>query len=123
MPSKLQEVQAMEQAAFAGNWDKFKSFLADDVYFRCGNTAEFKGSQGVVDFMQTMLSSRLALNDLQVRSAWETADTVIMEFDMKAVRIRDNKNVAFPCLDIYRFGSDGKIHDWRVNAIEPTHIQ
>jgi len=122
MSTKLQAVQEMEQAAFAGNWEKFKSFLADDVYFRCGNTAEFRGSQKVVDFMITMLSSRLALNDLKVRSAWETDDAAIMEFDMGAVRVRDNRNVTFPCLDIYRFGGD-KINDWRVYAIEPTHVQ
>ncbi len=122
MATKTQAVQAMEQAAFAGDWDRFKSFLADDVYFRCGNTAELTGSDGVVKFMMTMLSSRLALNDLQVRSAWETDGAVLMEFDMKGLRIRDNKNVIFPCLDIYRFGG-GKIRDWRVYAIEPTHIQ
>src|SRR5438067_2298312 len=99
--SKLQAVQQMEQSAFAGDWNKFKSFLADDVYFRCGNTAELRGSQGVVDFMQTMMSSRLALQDLQIRSAWETDEAVLMEFDMKGLRMSDNKNVSFPCLDIY----------------------
>jgi ketosteroid isomerase-like protein len=122
MSTKVQAVQEMEQAAFAGNWDKFRSFLSDDIYFRCGNTGELRGAPGVVDFMITMLTKRLALNDLQVRSAWETEDAVIMEFDMKGLRMRDNKNVAFPCLDIYRFG-DGKIRDWRVYAIEHTHVQ
>jgi|ERR1051326_5440695 ketosteroid isomerase-like protein len=122
MSTKVQAVQEMEQAAFAGNWDKFKSFLADDIYFRCGNTAEVKGPDEVLKFMITMLSSRLALNDLQVRSAWETEDAALLEFDMKGLRMSDNKNVTFPCLDIYRF-EGGKIRDWRVYAIEPTHIQ
>jgi hypothetical protein len=112
----------MESAAFVGDWDKFGSFLADDVYFRVGNTAEVRGPKAVVDFMVEMFASRLALNDLHVRGSWETEDAVIMEFDLKAFRHRDNKNVAFPCLDIYRFGSNNKITDWRVFAIEPTHI-
>jgi len=112
----------MESAAFAGNWDKFRSFLADDVYVRCGNTAELRGPQAVAQLMITMLTTRLALNDLQVRSAWETPDAVILEFNMKGLRMKDNRNVTFPCLDIYRF-HDGKIRDWRVYAIEPTHIQ
>jgi ketosteroid isomerase-like protein len=120
--SKLQAVQAMEQAAFAGDWEKFKSFLADDVYFRCGNTAELTGPDNVAQFMITMLTSRLALNDLQIRSAWETDDAVLMEFNMKGLRMSDNKNVTFPCTDIYRFGGD-KIRDWRVYAIEPTHVK
>jgi len=112
----------MESAAFAGNWDRFRSFLADDVYFRVGNTAELRGPKAVADFMITMLTTRLALNDLQVRSAWETPDAAIVEFSMGGLRMRDNRNVSFPCLDIYRF-HNGKIRDWRVYAIEPTHIQ
>jgi hypothetical protein len=120
--TKLEAVTEMEQSAFTGNWDKFRSFLAPDIAYRCGNTADFRGSEGVVNFMKELLSSRLALNDLQVRSAYETDDAVIIEFNMKAVRVGDNKNVDFPCLDIYRFGSDGKIHDWRVHAIETTLV-
>jgi predicted SnoaL-like aldol condensation-catalyzing enzyme len=121
--TKLETVTEMEQSAFAGNWDKFKSFLAPDISYRCGNTAAFQGSEGVVDFMKELLRSRLALNDLKVRSAWESDDAVVMEFNMKAVRVDDGKNVEFPCLDIYRFGSDGKINDWRVHAIETTLIK
>ena len=121
--TKLEAVTEMEQSAFAGNWDKFKSFLAPDIAYRCGNVTDFRGSEGVVDFMKELLSSRLALNDLKVRSAWETNDTVIIEFNMKAVRVGDTKDVEFPCLDIYRFDSDGKINDWRVHAIETTLIK
>ena len=121
--TKQEAVSEMEGSAFAGNWDKFKSFLAPDVSYRCGNTAHVHGPEAVAGFMQEMLKSRLALNDLKVRSAWETDDAVIIEFNMKAVRVGDNKNVEFPCLDIYRFGSDGKINDWRVHAIETTLIK
>jgi len=122
MPTKTELVQAMESAAFAGNWELFGSFLSDDVYFRVGNTAEVKGPKAVVDFMVEMFTSRLALNHLDVRGSWETEDAVIMEFDLKAFRYRDKKDVAFPCLDVYRFGPDNKINDWRVFAIEPTHV-
>jgi len=40
---------------------------------------------------------------------------------VKAVRVPDNKHVVFPTVDIYRF-ANGKICDWRVYAIEPTHV-
>jgi ketosteroid isomerase-like protein len=40
---------------------------------------------------------------------------------VKAVRVADNKHVVFPSVDIYRF-RDGKIYDWRVYAIERTHV-
>ena len=121
MATKTEFVLDMEAAAFAGDWEKFKSHLADDVYLRVGNTAEVRGPQAVADFMIEMLRSRLAINDLKKRGSWESPDAVIVEFDVKALRVRDRKDVMFPCLDIYRF-QNGKINDWRVFAIEPTHI-
>jgi ketosteroid isomerase-like protein len=121
MSTKVEAVLDMESGAFAGNWDKFKSHLADDVYFRVGNTAELRGPQAVADYMIQMLANRLAINDLKIRSAWDTDDAAIVEFTIGALRFRDNKQVTFPCLDIYRFRGD-KISDWRVYAIEPTHI-
>lgn len=122
MPTKIEAVRDMESAAFSGNWDKFKSYLADDVYYKVGNTAEGRGPQAIVDYMTKLLSTGLAINDLQTRSAWETEDVVIIEFNMGGLRMRDKKQVAYPCIDIYRFDG-GKIRDWRVYAIEPTFVQ
>lgn len=122
MPTKIEAVRDMESAAFSGNWDKFKSYLADDVYYKVGNTAEVRGPQAIVDYMTKLLSTGLAINDLQTRSAWETEDVVIIEFNMGGLRMRDKKQVAYPCIDIYRFDG-GKIRDWRVYAIEPTFVQ
>jgi ketosteroid isomerase-like protein len=121
MLNKKQAVLDMEAAAFTGDWEKYKSFLADDIYVRIGNNSEARGPQAVADFMVKMLTTSLAINDLKIRGAWETEDTVIVEFDIKAVRMRDNKNVGFPCLDVYRF-KNGKIREWNVYAIETTHV-
>jgi SnoaL-like domain len=121
MATKLQAVREMESAAFSGNWGKFKSYLAEDVYYRVGNTAEMRGPQAVVHYLTKLLSTGLAISDLQTKSAWETNDTVILEADMAGLRRRDKQEVTYPCLDIYRFSS-GKISDWRVYAIEPTFV-
>jgi limonene-1,2-epoxide hydrolase len=119
--NKIELVQAMEAAAFSGDWEVFKSFLADDVYYKVGNTAEVRGPQAVVNYLKKLLSTELAINDLQIRAAWETENEVILELNMKGLRIRDNKNVAYPCVDVYRFDGD-KIRDWRVYSIEPTYV-
>jgi ketosteroid isomerase-like protein len=112
----------MESAAFSGNWDKFKNYLAEDVYYRVGNTAEMRGPQAIVDYLVNLLSSELTINDLQATSAWETDDAVIVECKMAGLRLRDKQQVTYPCLDICRFSS-GKISDWRVYPIEPTFVQ
>lgn len=122
MPTKLEMVQTMEAAAFTGDWETFKSYLAPDVYYKVGNTAEVRGRQAVVDYLIKLLSSGLAINDLQIRAAWETDDTVILELNMGGLRYRDNKDVTYPCVDVYRFDDDDKIIDWRVYSIEPTFV-
>jgi len=120
--SKVQFVQAMEGAALAGDWELFKSFFSDDVYYRVGNTTEVRGTEAIINYLQTSFTNGLAIKDLQVRSAWETPDTVVLELNMGGLRVRDQKNVTYPCVDVYRFRND-KIADWRVFAIEPTYIR
>ena len=121
MSTKLQAVKDFEAASFAGDWEKAKTFFTDDVYYRVGNTTEMRGPQALVDYLRKMLSTTLAISDLQFRNAWETEDSVILELNMKGTRLRDKANVAYPCVDLYRF-KDGKIQDWRVYAIEPTFV-
>ena len=121
MSTKIELVQQMEAAAFTGNWELFKSFLADDAYYRVGNTTEVRGRQAIVDYLMRLLANNLAINDLQIRAAWETENEVILELNMKGLRIRDNRNVTYPCVDVYRFEGD-KIRDWRVYAIEQTFV-
>ena len=111
----------MESAAFSGNWELFKTYFTDDVYYRVGNTAEMKGPQAVASYLMKMLTTKLAINNMQFRDAWERGDSVILELNMKGERVADHRNVAYPCVDLYRF-EDGKIKDWRVYAMEPTFI-
>jgi ketosteroid isomerase-like protein len=119
--TKIELVQRMEAAAFAGDWELFKSFFAEGAYYRVGNTAEVRGRQAIVDYLMRMLANDLAISDLQIREAWETENEVILELNMKGLRMRDNRNVSYPCVDVYRFEGD-KIRDWRVYAIEPTFV-
>jgi hypothetical protein len=119
--TKLELVQQMEAAAFSGDWERFKSFFTEGVHYRVGNTAEVRGRQAVEDYLKSMLANVLAINDLQIRKAWETENEVILELNMAGLRIRDNRYVSYPCVDLYRFEGD-KIRDWQVFAIEPTYV-
>jgi limonene-1,2-epoxide hydrolase len=121
MPTKIEMVQAMEAAAFTGDWETFKGFLTRDVYYKVGNTAEVRGPQAVVDYLIRLLASELTINNLEIRAAWETEDSVVLELNMTGLRHLDNKNVSYPCVDVYRFEGD-KIRDWRVYSIEPTYV-
>lgn len=121
MSSKLQSIKDMEAAAFSGNWEKFKSYLADDVYYFVGNKTELHSPQAIVDYMIQFLSKELAIYNLEFLVAYEDETTVVTELSVKAVRKADNKHIVFPTVDIYRY-KNGKIQDWRVYAIEPAHV-
>jgi hypothetical protein len=112
----------MEAAAFSGNWEKFKSYLANDIYYFVGNTTELHSPQAIVDYLIQFLAKELSIYNLEFLLAYEDEQTVVTELSVKAVRVADNKHVVFPSVDIYRYRDDGKIYDWRVYAIEPTHV-
>src|SRR5579884_3863336 len=121
MPSKMQTIKDMEAAAFSGNWEKFKTFLADDIYYFVGNQTELHSPQAIVDYLIEFLAKELSIYNLEFLLAYEDDETVVTELSVKALRVADNKHIVFPTVDIYRF-KHGKVQDWRVYAVEPTHV-
>ena len=80
-----------------------------------------QGTAGRRRLPDASASQDLAINDLQIRAAWESESEVILELNMKGLRFSDNRNVSYPCVDVYRFRGD-KVRDWMVYAIEPTYV-
>ena len=52
--SKLGVVKAMQAAAFAKDWALFKSYFADQVYYRVGNVTEVKGPEAVASYLRDL---------------------------------------------------------------------
>jgi hypothetical protein len=46
----------MEAAAFSGNWEQFKTFLAGDIYYFVGNKTALRSPQEIVDYLVQFLS-------------------------------------------------------------------
>ena len=70
--SKLGLVKAMQAAAFAKDWALFKSYFADQVYYRVGNVTEVKGPEAVASYLRDLPSNGLTITRMDVRGAWET---------------------------------------------------
>ena len=118
--SKLGLVKAMQAAAFAKDWELFKSYFADQVYYRVGNVKEVKGPEAIASYLRDLPSNGLTITRMDVRGAWETDAVAIAEYTMGGTR-GDGRAVEYPCVDIYRFEGD-KFIDWRVYAIEPMFV-
>jgi ketosteroid isomerase-like protein len=118
--SKLDVVKAMQAAAFAKDWALFKSYFADQVYYRVGNVTEVNGPEAVAAYLRDLPAKGLTITRMDVRGSWETAAEAIAEYTMGGTR-GDGRAVEYPCVDIYRFEGD-KFIDWRVYPIEPTFV-
>src|SRR5262249_30044399 len=115
-------VRSIQAAAFGKDWDRFRSFLADDVYYRVGNVFEATGPGAAADYLRDLPATELVIRSLAVRGNWATPTDVVAEYTMGGTRLRDNKEVRYPCVDLYRFDGD-KLRDWRVYPIEPTFVR
>lgn len=119
--SRLGVVSAMQAAAFAKDWDRFKSMFAADVYYRVGNVKEVTGPEAVASYLRDLPSTGFTITRMDVRGAWESGAAAVAEYTMQALRDADGRAVEYPCVDIYRFQGD-QFSDWRVYAIEPTFV-
>jgi hypothetical protein len=122
MSTKFQTIKEMEGAAFSGNWEKFKTYFTNDIYYFVGNKTELHTIQEIVDYLIEFRAKELEIYNLEYLLNYEDENTVVTELSVKAVRLADKKHIVFPTVDIYRYNEDGKICDWRVYAVEPTHV-
>jgi ketosteroid isomerase-like protein len=111
--SKVDLVMDMETAGGAGNWDYFKTFFVEDVYFKVGASQEKRGVQAIRDYLTWLFEIAEPNMPFEFRGTWDLGDVVIIEMDAKYIRRTDGKPVSFPCTDILRF-EDNKIREWRV---------
>jgi limonene-1,2-epoxide hydrolase len=119
--SNLDAVQAMQAAAFAKDWDRFQSYLTENVYYRVGNVAEAVGPRAVAAYLRELPSTRFQITAMDVRGAWTAPTVAIAEYTMRGTRLADHHAVEYPCVDVYRFEGD-RLRDWRVYPIEPTFL-
>jgi hypothetical protein len=119
--SKQDRVKAMQAAFFSGQWELFRTYFTPDVYYRVGNVAEATGPLGVENYLRELPRTKFQITRMDGRGGWESATAVLAEYTMQGVRLRDNRTVEYPCVDIYRFTGD-RLQDWRVYPVEPTFI-
>jgi ketosteroid isomerase-like protein len=120
--TQLEKVIAMESGAARGNWELFKSFLTEDIYFKVGDSKELVGPQALADYYQQVQSTELRITRVDTRGAWEVENAVIVEMDVQAELINDGNKVEYPSVDVFRF-KDGKIQEWRAYPVHQHFVK
>jgi ketosteroid isomerase-like protein len=115
-PTKLEKVMAMQAAAAQGNWELFKSFLTEDIYFKVGSAQELIGPQAVADYCRELQLRELRITGAEAIGVWEVENAVIVEMGVQAERIGDGKIIEYPSVDSFRF-QDDRVHEWRIYPV------
>ena len=110
---KLGIVSSMRESYLKGDYERFKSYLADDLVFRVGAIDEVHGPQASADFYINMGLKIIQITGMEIETTWEIDDTAIVEYHITADRANNGGHVTFPCVDIYHFWG-AKVYKWHV---------
>ncbi|MBD2293150.1 nuclear transport factor 2 family protein [Anabaena sphaerica FACHB-251] len=116
MPSaQLAVVGELSAAIMAEDWEKVKTYLTDDLFYKVGSGAPMYGPNAVVDFFKHTFKTTAKFYGHDARKIWIEPDIITIEMDAKYEMVGSKKHVTVACCDIYRMRGN-KVSEWRVYA-------
>jgi limonene-1,2-epoxide hydrolase len=112
---QLKVVQELSQAIMDENWDKVKTYLADDLFYKVGSGEPMYGPEAVVNFFKHTFKNTAKFYGHDARKVWNEPGIVTIEMDAKYELVGSKKHVKVACCDIYRMRGN-KVSEWRVYA-------
>jgi len=112
---QLKAVGELAQSVMAQDWEKVKTYLTDDIFYKVGSGEPVYGPQAVVDFFDRTFKNTAVFYGHDVRKVWQEADIISIEMDAKYELVPSKKYVKIACCDIYRMRGN-KVSEWRVYA-------
>ena len=112
---QFQVVGELASAVIAQNWDKVKSCLTDDIFYKVGSGEPRYGQQNVVDFFRETFKNIAVFTGHKVRKVWQEQDIITLEMDAYYEMVGTKEQVTIACCDIYRMRGN-KVSEWRVYA-------
>lgn len=112
---QFKAVGELAQAVIDQNWDKVKSCLTDDIFYKVGSGEPRYGQQNVVDFFRDTFKNIAVFTGHKVRKIWQEQDIITLEMDAYYEMVGTKEQVTIACCDIYRMRGN-KVSEWRVYA-------
>lgn len=113
--AQLTAVGELSQAVIAQDWNKVKTYLTDDIFYKVGSGEPRYGRQEVVEFFQETFKNIAVFTGHKVRKIWQEPDIITLEMDAYYEMVGTKKRVTIACCDIYRMRGN-KVSEWRVYA-------
>ncbi|MEH2239203.1 Nif11-like leader peptide family RiPP precursor [Nostoc sp.] len=115
LSQQLQAMGELAQAVIAQDWEKVKTYLTDDIFYKVGSGEPVYGPQAVVDFFARTFKNTAVFYGHDVRKIWQEPDIITLEMDAKYELVPSKQHVKIACCDIYRLRGN-KVSEWRVYA-------
>ena len=112
---QLEAVVELSQNIMAENWDKVKTFLTDDIFYKVGSGKEVYGPDAVVNFFKQTFKNIAKFTGHQPRKIWTEPGIITIEMNAYYEMVPSKKQVTIACCDIYRMRGK-KVSEWRVYA-------
>ncbi|WP_313949872.1 nuclear transport factor 2 family protein [Aphanizomenon sp. FACHB-1401] len=112
---QLTAVGELSAAIMAEDWEKVKTYLTDDLFYKVGSGEPMYGPNSVVDFFKHTFKTTAKFYGHDARKIWIEPDIITIEMDAKYEMVGSKKHVVVACCDIYRMRGN-KVSEWRVYA-------
>ncbi|MBC1222987.1 Nif11-like leader peptide family natural product precursor [Nostoc sp. UCD121] len=112
---QLKSVGELAQFIMAQDWEKVKTYLTDDIFYKVGSGEPVYGPQAVVNFFKQVFRNTAVFSGHEVRKVWQEPDIITIEMDAKYELVPSKKYVNIACCDIYRLRGN-QVSEWRVYA-------
>lgn len=113
MSAQLDALKQMSDAVLKQDWDTVKSYLTDDLMYKMGSEEPKFGKDAPVNALQWLFKNAALLEGEDVKKLWEEPGIITVEMDANYRRLKDNKLIKIPCVDVYRM-RDNQVYEWRV---------
>jgi len=115
MSEQLDAIKQLSEDVLKENWDKVRTFLTDDLFYKVGSGEPRHGRDAVATFLSNIFKTTAKLEGHDIRKIWEEPGMIAIEMDAKYRRVKDGQLVKVACVDIYRMRGN-QIYEWRVYA-------
>jgi predicted ribosomally synthesized peptide with nif11-like leader len=115
LSDQLKAVGELAKSVMAQDWEKVKTYLTPDIFYKVGSGEPLYGPQAVVNFFQQVFSNTAVFYGHEVRKVWQEPDIITIEMDAKYELVASKKHVTIACCDIYRLRGN-QVSEWRVYA-------
>jgi hypothetical protein len=113
MSEQLDALKQMSEAVVVGDWAKVQSYLTDDVMYKMGSEEPKFGKEAPTRALDWLFKNAAKLEGEDIKKIWEEPGIITVEMDANYRRLKDNKLVKIPCVDVYRMRGN-QVYEWRV---------